>query len=168
MDEKRRGLSRRGLMDLLGRSVRGFADSMEGRPETGPETDPEPYPVRERQFRPLEENVEAITDEAGAWVVDLDGRALEPGTSLRVFGVDLPEAIVLVCIHDRHYAACSSECPVDGSDLTWAAADDRLRCPACGSLWRLDGAVMQGPADSDLARYLVDRDAAGVIVVRPV
>jgi len=47
---------------------------------------------------------------------------------------------------------------VDGSDLHWAPALDRLRCPGCGSLWALDGAPMSGPGDSPLAHYFVDVD----------
>lgn len=166
--EEHGGFSRRGLFGLLGRGVKGFKDSLDGKPEGGRDDrdEPIPYPVTDRLLRPYEENVEALADDGGAWVVDLSHQPLDAGRSLRVFGIDLPEALVLVRVHERHFAACSCECPVDGSDLVWSPDDDRLRCPACESLWRLDGASMQGPADSDLARYVVDPGETGV-TIRP-
>jgi hypothetical protein len=166
-------LSRRGLIGLFGRGVRGFRDGLSedgARPadglggEEGPP--PDGYPVTDRLLRPFEENVEALTVEPGRARVDLEGRELPPGGSIRVYGMDLPEALVLVRVDERHAAACSSECPVDGSDILWEGAQDLLECPACGSLWRLDGKVMDGvAAEYDLQRYVVEEQDDGTLLV---
>ena len=55
-----------------------------------------------------------------------------------------------------HYAASTAECPVDASDVQWHAENDVLWCPGCGSRWRLDGTIVQGPAEQELLSLHVD------------
>ncbi len=163
------GMSRRGLLGLFGRGVRGFTDAIseEGAAAEEDAPTPEPYPVGDRILRPLAMNVEAETEGPGVWRLQLSDLDLPQGGSLRVYGVDMHEAVVLVRESEWHLSACSSECPVDGSDLIWAPREDLLLCPGCGSRWRLDGSVLLGPANSDVARYVVDRQDDRLLIFQP-
>lgn len=86
----------------------------------------------------------------------MDGLTLVVGASVRVEAPDLFEAVVVCRVNDVHVAACSSECPLDASDLVYRASADALVCPACRSTWRLDGARRSGPAQYDVASYVVE------------
>jgi len=121
-----------------------------------------------RRLRPRIHTVPAFRDANESpgghprYVVDLNLKPLDAGRSWRVAAADLAEPLVLVRVNDTHYAATTGECPLDFSDLNWQAAEDRLWCPGCGSRWRLDGAVAQGPARRELLPLLVD-EKAGVV-----
>ena len=157
MSDDRHNVSRRRLFGLLGRGfreVRSTLDPKSGRAE--PAEPVEQYPDFDRILRSDVEVVEAVPDGVGAWRVDLRDRPIPVGDSIGLRGDDLVEPLVVVRVLENHYAACSAECPVDGSELLWSAEEDRLFCPSCQSRWRLDGESTRGPADSALGRYFVD------------
>ena len=163
MEEPRgSGVSRRALFGVLRRGARHLREGLDdvhrahgGASEQRPGAPADPPASHDRLLRPPAELALATPTGPDAWAVDLKSRRLAPGDDAVVRGRGLDEPLVLVRVHDHHWAACSGECPVDGSDLRWAAADDVLRCPSCGSAWRLDGASVRGPADSALARFVV-------------
>lgn len=109
-----------------------------------------------RRLRPPTHTVTAKPDAAGRFVVDLNAHPLEPGRSWRVRAEELAEPLILVRVAGTHHAASTAECPVDASDVQWHAENDVLWCPGCGSRWRLDGRVAQGPAAQDLLSLHVD------------
>jgi len=159
-----REVSRRGLFGVFRRGARSLRDGLEDvqRAHRG-ETDrpagasrPAPDASYDRLLRPPGELACAVASGPDAWSVDLQGRALAPGDDAVVRGGGLDEPLVLVRVHAHHWAACTGECPVDGSDIRWRHDEDLLRCPSCGSAWRLDGDSLEGPADSALARFVVD------------
>ena len=72
-------------------------------------------------------------------------RRLPVGGSVLVSGGELAEPVILVRVHAHHWAACSCECPVDGSDILWSHDDDRLRVGGTAARER-----QQVPADATL------------------
>jgi hypothetical protein len=185
MGEERRGVSRRGLFGVFGKGLRNLKDGLDdvhrahkgasrpagaGGSAGAPDRPPPPPPssAYERVVRPPDELAPATATSPGTWSVDLGERRLPVGDSVVVSGGELTEPVILVRVNAHHWAACTCECPVDGSDLLWAADDDRLRCPGCASEWRLDGVSLGGPADCELARFVVDayEDDDGAVEVR--
>ena len=167
MDERRRGVSRRGLFGVFGRGVRGLSEGLsETAKELGPqkktEAPAEPPPSYDRILRPDEECAEGRPDGFQAYRVDREAETIEPGSSLCVRGGQLPEPIIVVRVHETHLAACSAECGVDGSEVVWSGEEDRLLCPSCGTRWRLDGEPMSGPAAVRLASFSVEREPGGL------
>ena len=160
-DERRRGrVSRRGLFGFLGRGFEGLKDGLAEAGDALRDQEPaaEPSDDLEMILRPAAETVTAMGDGLGRWNVHFEGPVPPRGGSVLVVGDDLPERVVVVRVDELHWSGCSSECPVDGSDLVWAATDDRLMCPSCDSRWRLDGEPKSGPANTRLARYFVDQE----------
>jgi len=168
--ERPEGLSRRGLLDVFGRGLKRLREDLDGPPAGSADgaTEPRPSDGMRRVLRPADERIAAAPAAPGTWEVPLAGRAFPAGTSVLVEGGGLPEAVVLVRVHPTHLAACTAECPADGSELEWSESADRLVCPGCGSLWRLDGEPMQGPARGRLGTLIVDAyvDDAGGLEIR--
>jgi hypothetical protein len=186
VSDPKRGVSRRGLFGVFGKGLRDLRDGLDdvhrahsghahsreaGPPPPSIPLPPDPPPSRgdfERVIRPPGDLVPAEPSGAGSWSVDLGERRLEIGAHVLVSGGELSEPVILVRVHAHHWAACSCECPADGSDILWAHDEDRLRCPGCASEWRLDGESLGGPADCPLARFIVDayEDDEGGVEVR--
>lgn len=168
-----RQVSRRGLFGAFRRGARSLRDGLDdvhrahrGNARTAGEAPR--YPVGpsddgaaeeaayDRLLRPARELAFAVQSGPASWTVDLGERRLQPGDDSVVRGGGLMEPLVLVRVNAHHWAACTGECPVDGSDIRWRHDEDLLRCPSCASAWRLDGECLQAPADSPLARFVVD------------
>ncbi len=180
MSERPRGLSRRGLLGIFGRGasqLREGLDDVQRAATGGPRAAAPPSPATPgapgsrpyvRIQRPAAQCAEARAAAPGAWNIDFGGRALDVGASVIVTGGGLPEPVIVVHVDPAHFAASTGECPVDGSDLLWRSDEDLLRCGSCGSAWRLDGTVREGPATWPLGRVLVDAfvDDAGALEAR--
>lgn len=145
----RRGVSRRGLFGLL----RGTEPAERDVPVASDDSEP-PESSSKCVRRPAAEVVEATPRPGG--VFQVDACPLAVGDSVRVEAPGLFEAVVVARVHEHHVAACSSECPLDGSDVVFEAERDALVCPGCGSSWRLDGAYLAGPARYAIASYVVE------------
>lgn len=156
MGDGRREVSRRGLFGVFGRGLRRLQDDLARSDAEAAGEPPPSEPSYERIRRPEGDVVRAFAGGPGTWNVDLTLAEIEVGESVVARSADLPEPLVIVRVHEGHLAACTAECPVDGSELAWRHADDVLACPSCDSRWRLDGSSVRGPADSDLARLVVD------------
>ena len=164
-----RGVSRRDLFGgILRRPVEELKDKLPkalGGVVPGARPAPTPAAARPafpRRIRPPMHTIVAVADAAGRFRVDLNAKPLDVGRSWRVAAAELAEPLVLVHVSPTHYAAATGECAVDGSDVQWHPGEDVLWCPACGSRWRLDGAVVRGPARRGLLSLHVD-EAEGVV-----
>jgi len=176
--DRKRGVSRRGLFGVFGKGLQSLREGLDEahRAHSGEAAGPRDLPPDppaslgdfERVVRPPDELVRATSGAPGTWGLDLGERRLAIGDSVLVSGAELTEPVILVRVNANHWAACTCECPVDGSDILWAKDDDRLRCPGCASEWRLDGASLGGPADDPLVRFVVDayEDDEGGVEVR--
>jgi Rieske Fe-S protein len=161
-------MSRRGLLGIFGVGARGFRDALEREASNLSSASAQarpPRPAIERKLRAADETVVAWQESLGEWSIDFRARKLEVGRSWRAVGEGLAEPLLVARVSATHVAAVAGECSVDGSDLLWLAFEDRVACPACGSRWRLDGAVARGPADSPLASFVVE-ETDGVVRVR--
>ncbi len=166
MPERGRGdareVSRRGLFGAFRRSARALRAGLDDVQHAAASAGPAPRagaasaPSYPRLLRPAEQVVTAYATGHSAWTLALGERAPEAGGSVVVVGGGLPEPLVVVRVNAQHWASCTAECPIDGSHVDWDGALDRLVCPACRSQWRLDGDCMGPPADSPLARLVVD------------
>ena len=163
-EKKRRSISRRDLFGIFGRGAKGFKDAIEkAAPSLHPSAKGPANPGR--RLRPAAETVEALLEEPGHWGIDLRRRPLAVLRSFRVTGEGLAEPLLLARVTETHYAVVAGECSEDGSDLIWLAFEDRAVCPSCGSRWRLDGVLTQGPADCDLASFLAE-ESGGILRIR--
>ena len=173
MSGRGREVSRRGLFGVFRKGARSLRDGLDDVHRAHRASPPAAQDLAgvaarpgaaeyDRILRPPVELAIALRAGPAAWNVDLKDRRLEPGHDAVVRGGGMDEPMVLVRVHAGHWAACTGECPVDGSDILWQHAEDLLRCPSCGSAWRLDGESLAGPADSALARFVVDAYDDGV------
>ena len=163
-----RRMSRRGLLGIFGVGAKGFRDSLEREaanlsPVAG--SAPPARPTFERKLRPADETVVARPQSLGAWTIDLVALPLAVGSSWRAVGEGLAEPLLVARVSATHVGVVAGECSIDGSDLLWLAFEDRVACPACGSRWRLDGAVARAPADCPLASFVVE-ERDGVLRLR--
>jgi len=163
-----RRMSRRGLLGIFGVGAKGFRDSLQREAENlAPVAGsaPPPRPTFERKLRPADESVVARPRSLGEWTVDLAARPLAVGRSWRAVGEGLAEPLLVARVSATHVGVVAGECSIDGSDLVWLQFEDRVACPACGSRWRLDGAVTRAPADCALASFVAE-EREGVLRVR--
>jgi len=165
MTERRRGVSRRGLLGIFGEGLRELRDTAKAveKPFVPP---PETKPAFPRRARPASEVRMGTCDPHGRMALDLRAAPLAEGASIRVDAVGFPVPVVLVCVNASHFAACATTCPCDGSDVVWSPEADVLWCPSCGSRWRLDGAVVRGPAVRGLRSFVV-QEAEGDVRILP-
>lgn len=177
MKEPRRGgsrpVSRRGLLGIFGEGLRELKQTAKAveqplpAPPAGPGAQASAAPPSHpRRARPAAEILEGVCDAQGLMTLDLRGRPLAEGASIRVDAVGFPLPLVLVRVNDVHYGACATTCPCDGSDVLWSAQADVLWCPSCGSRWTLDGRTARGPATRALRSFVV-QEAEGVVRILP-
>jgi hypothetical protein len=162
-------MSRRGLLGIFGVGAKGFRDSLEREaanlaPGAAPSRSA-PRPTFERKLRPADETIVARLESLGEWTIDLRARPLAVGRSWRAVGEGLAEPLLVARVSATHVGVVAGECSIDGSDLLWLQFEDRVACPACGSRWRLDGAVTRAPADCPLASILAE-EMDGVVRMR--
>lgn len=158
-----RPVSRRGLLGIFGRGARSFRDTLE---QAAPALEPgKPARARERKQRPPQECVIATPAGPDGILLDLKGRPLPVGESVRVAAHPLAMPLLLARVSERHLAAVTGVCPLDASDLLWSHGADRVACPSCASLWRLDGAPTRGPARHALRSFPVS-ETAGLATIR--
>ena len=132
-----------------------------------PDTPPPRLENLPRLLRPDEEIAEGRPDGFDAWRADVSADTIPEAGSLTLRGDDLPEPLIVVRVNATHWSGASGECPADGSELVWDAPADRLRCPACHSMWRLDGEPSAGPANAQLDVLFVEREPNGLRLTRP-
>lgn len=156
------GILRRPVEELKDRLPKALADAVPGARPAESAKPAAARPTFPRRIRPPMHTITAVCDPAGRFRVDLNAKPLDAGRSWRVAAAELAEPLVLVRVSSTHYAAATGECSVDGSDVQWHPGEDVLWCPACGSRWRLDGAVVRGPARRGLLSLHVD-EAEGVV-----
>ena len=175
MKEPRRGgsrpVSRRGLLGIFGEGLRELKQSAKAveKPLAAPTAGSAASattPSHPRRARPAAEVLEGTCDAQGLLTLDLRGRPLAEGDSIRVDAVGFPLPLVLVRVNDVHYGACATTCPCDGSDVLWSAQADVLWCPSCGSRWTLDGRTARGPANRALRSFVV-QEAEGAVRILP-
>lgn len=64
-------------------------------------------------------------------------------------------------------AAVAPDCTHWGSTVDWDVTAGQWRCPNHGSRFAPDGAVVEGPADEPLARYVTRVEGGDVLVELP-
>ncbi|MCC6841143.1 MAG: Rieske (2Fe-2S) protein [Flavobacteriales bacterium] len=85
-----------------------------------------------------------------------------PARSIVVEVEGLPAPIVVFHNGDAGPIALLMRCTHRGAELHLAG--DRLDCPAHGSTFTAQGAVIEGPADRPLQRYPVERTDTGFVI----
>ena len=88
---------------------------------------------------------------------------LEPDGHLRFEPVGHFEAIHVLALDDRRFAALSVVCTHLGCDVD--VERERLVCPCHGSTYDRSGAVLQGPAELPLRRYATRVTPDGLLIV---
>jgi cytochrome b6-f complex iron-sulfur subunit len=71
----------------------------------------------------------------------------QPGGSVHVSG------LVVAHTTTGTYVALSQVCTHQGGTVEFDSSHNRFQCPVHGSIFALDGTVVQGPASSPLAKY---------------
>ena len=61
--------------------------------------------------------------------------------------------IIIVYVSSNKYVVVSSVCTHAGSTIIYDASNSRFFCPSHGSVFALNGTVINGPASSPLATY---------------
>lgn len=87
----------------------------------------------------------------------------EDGGSLKVVPEGADEAIYVLALGGRRFAALSPICTHLG--CTVEIQDTQLVCPCHGSTYDREGRVLQGPAERALTRYRAEFAAGDVIVI---
>jgi cytochrome b6-f complex iron-sulfur subunit len=65
--------------------------------------------------------------------------------------------IIIIRSGDSTYLAFSKICTHQGCTVTYNAAENELPCPCHGSVFSASGAVLEGPANSNLKKYSVTK-----------
>jgi Rieske Fe-S protein len=73
---------------------------------------------------------------------------------------------VLVANLGTALLACQRDCPHSGCELTWIGEDREVECPCHGSRFASDGALLNGPAVTDLLTFPIALDASGDYTIR--
>ena len=74
--------------------------------------------------------------------------------------VSFPEQFVhllVICVAEEEWVAVWKICTHGVCDVEWDSSLSLVRCPCHGSLFDVDGLVLQGPAVRDLKAYSVCR-----------
>ncbi len=80
----------------------------------------------------------------------------EPGSQVKVMLPHIKEPVLIVRTKIG-FNATEGICTQSArTELQYMADEDRLKCLGCGSRFRLDGSVSQGPAVKPLKSYAVD------------
>lgn len=90
-----------------------------------------------------------LNDPANAALTSVDG-----AVKLRA------QRILVVRTSDTSFQAVTEICTHEGCAVDYAAARKRIECPCHGSVFRVSGEVINGPAGSPLRRYTVSHDTA--------
>jgi cytochrome b6-f complex iron-sulfur subunit len=77
--------------------------------------------------------------------------------------VDKAREVILVR-HEQTVYAFGLSCPHQKTPLRWSQADGRFQCPKHKSMFKADGAFMDGRATRNMDRYAIRRDGGNVIV----
>ncbi|HZE99897.1 MAG TPA: Rieske 2Fe-2S domain-containing protein [Planctomycetota bacterium] len=80
----------------------------------------------------------------------------EPGSQVKVRLPNIKEPVLIVRTKIGFNATegiCTNSAR---TELQWVVEEDRLKCLGCGSRFKLDGSVSQGPATKPLKSYAVD------------
>jgi nitrite reductase/ring-hydroxylating ferredoxin subunit len=77
--------------------------------------------------------------------------------------VDKAREVILVR-HEQAVYAFGLSCPHQKTPLRWSQADGRFQCPKHKSMFKADGAFMDGRATRNMDRYAIRRDGGNVIV----
>lgn len=66
--------------------------------------------------------------------------------------------IIIIRSGNDTYLAFSKICTHQGCTVTYNATDNELPCPCHGSVFSTSGAVLEGPASSNLKKYTVTKE----------
>ena len=73
------------------------------------------------------------------------------------------EPIIVIAQDDGGFAALSPKCTHRGCTVN--VEPERIACPCHGSVYDRTGEVLRGPAERPLARYALNREANGDLVI---
>ena len=66
--------------------------------------------------------------------------------------------LLIICISAEEWAAVWKICTHGVCDVEWDSSLSLVRCPCHGSVFDIDGVVLQGPATRDLKSFAVCRE----------
>jgi len=81
-----------------------------------------------------------------------------------VGGYAYKDKIIIFRTGDTSYMALSKECTHSQCTITYNHADGNLPCPCHGSTFNTGGAVLNGPAASNLKKYNVKKEGNTLII----
>jgi len=65
---------------------------------------------------------------------------------------------IVINTGDENFIALSSSCTHNACRVNYSISSNNLPCPCHGSVFAIDGVVLQGPASSPLKTYKVERE----------
>jgi cytochrome b6-f complex iron-sulfur subunit len=73
-------------------------------------------------------------------------------------GFAYKDSYIVINTGDENFVALSSRCTHSGCTVNYSAASNNLPCPCHGSLFAINGSVLNGPASSNLSTFTVERE----------
>ncbi len=73
--------------------------------------------------------------------------------------------IIIIRSTDTVYLAFSKVCTHQSCTVTYDAASNQMPCPCHGSVFSIDGGVVNGPAPSALTKYTVTKEGNTLTIV---
>jgi Rieske Fe-S protein len=95
-------------------------------------------------------------DDNNALTVDLDDSnyvALKENGGFAYAG-----SIIIINTGNEEFIALSSRCTHSGCTVNYSSTQNNLPCPCHGSVFAVNGTVLNGPANSPLDTYTVERE----------
>jgi Rieske Fe-S protein len=88
--------------------------------------------------------------------IPLPAALAEPGSQVKVRLPNVPDPVLVVRTKIGFNGTTSICSTSNRSELQYMPDDNVIKCLGCGSAFKLDGSVKEGPAKTPLKAYIVD------------
>ena len=90
--------------------------------------------------------------------ITIDLTKAENSALTSVGGFLISGSMIVINTGNNTYVALSKVCTHSGCSVTYNSSNNNLPCPCHGSLFSIDGSVLNGPATAPLRKYTVTVD----------